>query len=50
MLEHKYLAPGTILVSSDIAAFLREKYSENTKDYAFLRKLGIVETPPVIPS
>ena len=41
IMEHKYLPAGTILVSSDIAALLREKYSEDGIDRAFLRHLGI---------
>jgi len=42
IVEHSYLPAGTILVSSDIAALLREKYSEDGRDRAFLRALKII--------
>jgi hypothetical protein len=41
IVEHKWLAAGTILVSSDIAKLLRERYSEEGRDHAFLHALGI---------
>jgi hypothetical protein len=41
ILENSMLAPGTILVSSDVARVMREEYSEEGKDREFLREVGI---------
>ena len=41
IVEHKYLPPGTILVSSDIAQLLRENYTVEGQDRALLKRMGI---------
>jgi hypothetical protein len=41
ILENKWLEHGTIMVSSDIAQFMRENYTAQAQDRALLKRMGI---------
>ena len=38
---NEWLSPGTICVSSDIYKFLKEQYTDESRDQAFLKMMGI---------
>jgi len=46
IMSNAYLPPGTILVSPDIWAIMKDTYSLEGRDRAFLRAIGILTGSP----